>query len=198
MSGDGGVGVGGDRLGGAGQGYQHDGAGLGRAFDADRAAVVVDDLADDGEAEAGAVGFAGADEGVEDVIADGRRDAGALVDDANLEGVAATLHLDEDAVMAFRSGFTGIQEQIEKDALEFPGVEHAFDIAIGDHDYLAIAEFGANFHGVDGATQYLVEAGGDRGDGAPLVGEFAQGIDQIGHLIRGGLNFLVDLAACRA
>src|SRR4051812_42245354 len=119
LSGDGGVDVGGDRLGGAGQGYQHDGAGLGGAFDADGAAVVVDDFADDGEAETGAVGFAGADEGVEHVIADGGWDAGALVDHANLEGVATALHLDKDAVMTVGSSFAGVQEQIEKHALEF-------------------------------------------------------------------------------
>ena len=43
------------------------GAGGARGGDADAALVVLDDLLDDGEAEAGALGFAG-EEGLEDVL----------------------------------------------------------------------------------------------------------------------------------
>src|SRR5262249_26694338 len=61
-----GIGVGGDGNGLAGELNEHHGAGFGAAFQGDGAAVVLHDFGDDGEAEAGAVRFAGTDEGIED------------------------------------------------------------------------------------------------------------------------------------
>ncbi len=59
-----------DRHGVARELDEHNSAGLGGAFEGDGAAVVLDDFGDDGKAEAGAVGFAGADEGIEDGCSD--------------------------------------------------------------------------------------------------------------------------------
>jgi len=120
--------VGDDRDWVAGELDEHDGAGFGGAFEGDGAAVVLDDFGDDGEAEAGAVGFAGADEGIEGSRADRGRNAAALVDDADFEGVLVILNVDRDAAIAVAvgNGFAGVQHEIEKRAFEFFGIEDAF------------------------------------------------------------------------
>ena len=54
--------------------------------------MAADDVAGEGEAEAGAlVGWLGGEEGVEDFLDDVRRDAGAVVADADFEVVLLAL-----------------------------------------------------------------------------------------------------------
>ena|ERR1700677_1162020 len=108
---------------------EHDGAGFGAAFQGYRAAVVLHDLGDDREAEACAVRLAGADEGVECRRANYRRNAAALIDDADFEGVSAILNVDRDAAVSVGRSFACVQHEIEKYAFEFFGIENAFGSA---------------------------------------------------------------------
>ena len=59
--------------------------GVGTAADADRAVVLADDLLADPEAEAGAGGFFGGEEGLEDVAAGFLRDAAAGIADGDAD-----------------------------------------------------------------------------------------------------------------
>src|SRR5580692_1863685 len=118
----------GDRHRMAGKLDEHHGAGFGAALEYDGAAMVLHDFGDDREAEAGAVGFAGADKGIERGRADRRWNAAALVDDADFESVLVILNVDRDAAIAVAvgNGFAGVQHEVEKRAFEFFGIEYAF------------------------------------------------------------------------
>ena len=58
---------------------------FGSALDAYRAVMVMDDFANDGKAQPGAIGLARADKGIEQSATNSRRDADAVVGDAHLE-----------------------------------------------------------------------------------------------------------------
>ena len=111
---------------------EHDGAGFGAALERHGAAVVLHDFGDDGEAESGAVGFAGADEWIESGRANCGRDTTALIDNADFESVFVILNLNRDATVAVVSRFAGVENEIEKGTLEFFRIEDAFGSAAGD------------------------------------------------------------------
>jgi hypothetical protein len=94
--------------------------------------MVMHDLADDGQAQSGAVGLTGTHEGIENVITNIGRNSRALVDHANFEGVLAGLHIHAYFAFPVGSGFAGVQNQVEEDALKLLRIEDAFDFTAGD------------------------------------------------------------------
>lgn len=103
------------------------------ALDTHRTTVILNDLAHNGEAETGSVGLAGAHEWVKYRVADDIWDAAAFIDHADFKRILAALYIDGNpAVVAVRSGFACIQNQVEKNALELLGVEDAFRAFMAD------------------------------------------------------------------
>src|SRR5450755_74598 len=87
---------------------QEDGPGLRGALDAHGAAMILDDLAHDGQAETGAVGLAGTHKRIKYSVADDSGNAATFIDHADFEGVLAALHINGDSTVVIRSGFAGI------------------------------------------------------------------------------------------
>ena len=149
----------GDAEGGAG------GVGVVDRADFDGAAVALDDLLGDPEAEAGADVFLGGEEGLEDVIAVFGGDAGAVVFDDDLDdfavGVLVAVDADADGA-AVGDGVGGVGDEVGDGLLEFAGEAldgRAVVEVAHDGDVL-----GAEFIGVD------VEDGFDEGGEIDFVG----------------------------
>src|ERR1700738_3132885 len=98
----------GARTGGARKPDQDRGSRLGGALDGYRAAVILNDFADNGQSEARAVGLAGTYERIEYVIPDAFGNAATLIDYADFEGVSAALDVDGDFAFAIETGFAGV------------------------------------------------------------------------------------------
>ena len=154
--------------------------------------MVLDDFADDGQAQASAIGLAKADEGIEQGVADASGYAVAIVVDANFEGIAGVFGLHGDGTLGIRGGFTGIENEVEKDAFQLPGVEHAFQILGSQEDNADLAEFGFRVDGLNGAADNLVNASKGRSDGIALIGEFAKRVNEVSHLSGSGFDLFVD------
>ena len=103
--------------------------------------MVVDNLTHNGQAQACAIRFAKTDEGVEKRVLDTFGYAWPIIADPNLEGAAFFIDSNSDRPVYVRSRLTGIQDQVEEDALELTGVEHSLEIVRGHQGNLGIAEF---------------------------------------------------------
>ncbi len=94
--------------------------------------MFIDDFGDDGEAESGAARFGG-EERIEDGFDAIGRDAGAMIDDAHLgfDVLGAGWIGDKGGFDAHGGGrwrgLNGVQEQVDKDALEQFGIEGEAD-----------------------------------------------------------------------
>ncbi len=125
-------------------------------FDFDAAFVVFDDFLADGQAQAGAFGFAfsggafGGEEGLEDSGDELVGDAGAAVDHLNqnfgVGGIAEAF--DGERAAAAEHGLAGVDQEIEEDLLELNGIAENLEIGL-DLD----AEGDAIFSGVAGHDQ---------------------------------------------
>ena len=107
------------------------GAAAGFGVDGDGAAVLVDDSAGGGQAQAGAFAL-GREVGVEQFFADGRVDAWAGVDDVDLDAIAVGLGADDQVgraavglagVAGFDHRLRGIEQQVEQGLLEEGDIE---------------------------------------------------------------------------
>src|SRR5580692_242029 len=94
-------------------------------FDGDAARMVLDNLADDCQPQSGPVGLAGAHEGIEKRIANAAGDSVTSVVHADLKSCGRVLGIHNDRTFGLDHRFTGIQDKVEKDALQLPGVKHA-------------------------------------------------------------------------
>ena len=113
---------------GQGQGEVELGAVAEFALGPDAAAVGLDDVLDDGEAEAGAAGFTGAGlvhtvESLEDAVEVLGGDAGAEVLDSELDGIFSELRADADT-LARASVFEGVFNQVSEDLVHGIGIGH--------------------------------------------------------------------------
>ena len=61
--------------------------------------------------------------------------------------------------------------------------------------YPDITKFGLCMNCLYRAANHLIDSGGGRGDGITLVRQLTKGIDQIRHLVGGGLDFFVNFVA---
>src|SRR3954451_22214530 len=116
---------------GLGEDDAEGGAAADGAGDFDAALVVFDDFLADGEAEAGALGFAllggalGGEEGLEDLGEELFGDAGAGVDhlEAGFLGLAAERGgLDREGAALAEHGVAGVDQEVEEHLLELYGV----------------------------------------------------------------------------
>src|SRR4029077_10848710 len=89
--------------------YQYRGCSVRGALDAYRAAVILHDLADDGQSKARAVGLAGTYKWVEHVGADAFRNSATLIDHPHFEGIFAAFDIDDDSALHVQSGFARVQ-----------------------------------------------------------------------------------------
>jgi hypothetical protein len=117
------------RVGGGGEGYGEGGAVVGAlsgGADADVAAVLVDELFADPEAEAGADGALGGEEGVEHLFGGGGGDALTAVGDGEADtwcaggGVEGGTGADDDAGVV-ADGVEGVGEEVGEDLAKFAG-----------------------------------------------------------------------------
>src|SRR6185312_3897797 len=159
--------VGGGEGGAFGEEDAEDGALHAVLLGPDAAAVLLDDGAADGEAEAGAAFLAGIG-GVDllEAIGDGLElvggNAAALVDDA--EGNAFGGAGDDDAHDGFRRGeFDRVAEQVGDDLLEAVGVgfEGGGDTVADERDLVG---FGDRLHGFDDLTGQVFQIDGAEGE----------------------------------
>ena len=133
--------------------------------DFDGAAVALDDLLGDPEAEAGADIFLGGEEGLEDVIAVFGGDAGAVVFDDDLDDCAGCVFVAIDADAdgaAVGDGVGGVGDEVGDSLVEFAGegLDGRALVEVADEGDV----LGAEFIGVD------VEDGLDEGGQIDLVG----------------------------
>src|SRR5262245_30640846 len=96
-------------------------AAAGAVGEGDAAAVGLGDLADEGEAEAGAAALGGV-KGEEGVGEDGFGHAGAAVGDLDGDGVGEAADAEGD-VGGGGAGFVGVSEEVDEGLLELGGVE---------------------------------------------------------------------------
>ncbi len=143
--------------------------------DFDGAAVALDDLPGDPEAEAGADVFLGGEEGFEDLVAVFGGDAGAVVFDDDLEGFAGVVFVAEDGDAdgaAGGDGVGGVGDEVGDGLVEFAGE------AVDGGALVEVAEdgdvLGAEFIGVD------AEDGFDEGGEVDFVGELGFAIEAEG------------------
>ena len=164
---------------------------------ADAAAVFFNEAARDPEAEAGADGELGGEEGREDALANGDGDAGALVADEDGDGIVCRLRVAVDMTAAEVDaagleggveveGVDGVDDEVGEDladlALETVNAEAGFEVeGAGDlaGDHLAGEEIGDAVEELveidfDGAGGVAIEAEGLLGDLGD-AGEFGVG-----------------------
>src|SRR6516164_959856 len=103
--------------------------------------MVLNNLADNGETQARAIGLAQADEGVKERVADAPGDAGPIVLDANLKEVAVLLRINRNGAVGSTCSFASVQDQVEKYALKFSRIEHTVQLRAWHQKDTNVTEF---------------------------------------------------------
>src|SRR5690242_5705261 len=130
--------------------------------------MILNDLAYDCEAKPGTVRLAVADERLEESKADRLWNARPIVPYADFKAAVNRTKFHADRRFCRRSRLAGVQQQVEHDAFQFFGVEHARHVVIGLQGDIDAAKFRLAMNGVDGLTDNLRQVGGHRRDGATL------------------------------
>src|SRR5580700_10826288 len=148
-----------NRTRGARKNDQHGRPGSRGALDRCGSAVIVDNFTHDRQAEARTVGFAVADERIEQGAADFVRDAGAIVGYPNLKKLPFPADIDSHLTISIRSCFASVYEQINESALQFLAVKHTLRFLIqGQSDFRA-TKFWPNANCVNRVAKDLIQPG---------------------------------------
>lgn len=126
--------------------------------------VFLDDFFDDGEAEACAAFFTARNEGIEERLGDGRRDAGAVVFDRERDAVAGVFGAYAYGAVSI-DGFHSIFAQVDDDALELDFVTRYRAGVILFADELDAALFSLCFEEFQGMQEQRVHGGLSEDDG---------------------------------
>src|SRR5450755_4222238 len=156
--------------------------------------MILYDFGDDRETQAGAARFSKTYKWIEQRFADDGSNSRSIVTDADFKMFGGNPGVyDHDAISIAR-GLAGVQNQVKEYAFDFSGIKYSGQSVFGVENDAGIAVFQSCANRVAGAADGHGEVAW-HGHYSPALGrQFAERIDEIGHLVSGGLDLLVDFA----